>query len=285
MNSRLIEVVNLTKRYGSKTVLQEISFSVEAGTIFGLIGPSGVGKTTLINLLTGQTKRDGGSASIFGHDCETIPNEIYAQIGMVLDTPALFERLSCYQNLLVYADIWGVHKSRIPAVLEQVGLQGEQKTRAYQLSKGMKQRLILARALLHSPKILFMDEPTSALDPSNTQTVHEIIKSLQENGTTIFLTTHRMNEVMKLCDQIVLLHNGRIVENGNPYEICCKYDHEKSIRITLANGKMITLAKSEDTSKMIADYVSRGELKALHSSEPDLETVFLTLVKSQKENT
>lgn len=280
--NNIIEVSNLSKKYEMKYVLQDVSILVGEGEIFGLIGPSGVGKTTLINILTGQSKRTGGIAKILGVDCENLPEDIYSRIGMVLDTTALFERLSCYQNLSIYADIFHVDKKRVSEVLEQVGLLGEEKTAAFKMSKGMRQRLILARAILNNPKILFLDEPTSALDPSNTLSVHEMIKSLQKQGTTVFLTTHRMDEVMKLCDKVALLYGGSILEYGNPVEICNRHDLEKNIHITLTDGKTITLPNNEEAEKILASYTVKGLLKSVHSSEPDLETVFLSLTERRK---
>ena len=202
---------------------------------------------------------------------------------MALDTPALFERLSCKQNLNVYATIYNVDSKKVSEVLQQVGLQREDNKAACSLSKGMRQRLILARALLHSPDLLFLDEPTSALDPRNSQMIREIIKELQHQGVTVFLTTHRMDEVMKLCDHVSLLYNGIILEEGSPEEICHKYDSDSSIRVTLSDGSSLTLPKDENAYKVIAEYAVNGTLRSVNTSGPDLEDVFLYITREEQD--
>lgn len=275
----IIEVSHLKKTYGAKVILKDVSFSVKKGEIFGLIGPSGAGKTTLINILTGQSNPTDGGAAVWGESCTSLSKKTYQKIGMALDFPALFERLSCKQNLNIYATIFNVDNKKVSEVLQQVGLQEEENKAAWNLSKGMRQRLILARALLHSPDLLFLDEPTSALDPRNSQIIREIIKDQQRQGVTVFLTTHRMDEVMKLCDRVSLLYNGIILEEGSPEEICRKYDSDSRIRVKLSDGSRLTLPKNEDAYKVIAEYAANGTLRSVDTSGPDLEDVFLYITR------
>lgn len=153
----------------------------------------------------------------------------------------------------------------------------EARTIAAQLSKGMTQRLIFARAILREPKLLFMDEPTSALDPAMTAEIHNLIQKQRAKGATIFLTTHNMEEATKLCDHVALIHEGRIVEYGNPKELCLKYNELNQIHILLADGKMIQLPNSADSSVQIGQLFAQKQIVSIHSTEPDLETVFMKL--------
>ena len=223
----IIGTKQLQMSFQQHSVLKGIDLTINQGEIFGLIGPSGVGKTTLINILTGQLLPTSGEVFVFGRDTKQLGDTEYSQMGMGFDVPGLFERLSCEQNLSIFADIYGIDKKRISHVLEKVNLAASAKTKVSRLSKGMRQRLIIARAILHSPKLLFLDEPTSGLDPLNTSDIHKLILSLKESGTTIFLTTHKMDEAMSLCDRVALLSEGVLIENDAPDEICRKYNFVK----------------------------------------------------------
>ena len=275
----VIETRQLQMSFLGHKVLKGIDLTVKPGEIIGLIGPSGVGKTTLVNILTGQLLPTGGEAFVFGTDTKNLGDNEYSQMGMVFDIPGLFERLNCEQNLSVYADIHGTDKMRIPEVLDKVNLTEHAKTKAYKLSKGMRQRLIIARAILHSPKLLFLDEPTSGLDPLNTADVHKLILSLKDAGTTVFLTTHRMDEAMALCDRVAMLCGGILIENGAPDEICRKYDIENALNILLKSGERIVLPNKSESAEAVSDYLKSGQIASIHSSEPSLEDVFLAITK------
>ena len=167
----MISLKEVTRSFGDKQVLRGISLEIDKGEIFGLLGPSGAGKTTLVNILTGQLSC-GGSAEIFGVDCGSIGSGLYRRMGAVLDNCGLYERLSCADNLRLHARIHSVPFSRIEEALRKVGLDGCGSRKVKALSKGMKQRLALARAILHEPELIFMDEPTSGLDPSTALEIH-----------------------------------------------------------------------------------------------------------------
>lgn len=277
MMNEVIVMKNIKKNFGDKTVLNDVSYSIAENEMFGLLGPSGAGKTTIINILTGQVKKTSGEAEVLGVNADNLTDDVYSSIGMALDVAGLFERLTCHQNLSVFAEIHNIDRREIPEVLEKVNLANEAKTKAYKLSKGMRQRLIIARAVLHKPKLLFMDEPTSGLDPSNALEIHNLILSLREQGATVFLTTHRMDEAMKLCDNIALLNNGSIMEYGAPDAVCRKYNSINNVTILLKDGSEISLPNTPESAEAIAGYFKNGQVEAIHSSEPDLEEVFLSV--------
>lgn len=278
----IIETKQLQMSFQNHKVLKGIDLEVNPGEIIGLIGPSGAGKTTLVNILTGQLIPTSGEALVLGTDIKQLGDKEYSQMGMVFDIPGLFERLSCEQNLSVYADIHGIDKSRISDVLKKVNLAESAKTKAFRLSKGMRQRLIIARAILHDPKLLFMDEPTSALDPLNASEIHKLILSLKESGATVFLTTHRMDEAMRLCDRVALLCGGTLIENDAPDEICRKYNLENTFHILLKNGEKVVLPNKAESAEVISEYMKNEQIVSIHSSEPDLEDVFLAITKGGK---
>lgn len=277
-----IELTDVVQRFGEKEVLKGITLRVESGEIFGLLGPSGAGKTTMIKIVTGQLHPTKGRAVTNGMPAEEMTGTVYRRIGMMMDAPGLYERLSCYDNLKLFARLYQVPEKRILEVLEKVGLSEAAKRPVEKLSKGMKGRLALARAVMNEPDILFLDEPTSGLDPATTRRIHELILEEQAKGTTVFLTTHNMAEAEKLCRHIALLHEGSIIEYGGPKEICRKYNHRKRIRIRLYDGRNMEIGCDragcdEETAETIKKYLERGMIETIHSTEPNLETVFVEL--------
>jgi ABC-2 type transport system ATP-binding protein len=216
----MIQMSNVVKRFGNQTVLTDVTFEAKEKEIFGLLGPSGAGKTTIINILTNQLDADGGSHQIGASPFET---------GLMLEEDGLYPRLSCIENLNVFAGIYQIPKKKSLEALGHVGLEDAAKKAVSALSKGMRQRLALARAILHEPKILFLDEPTSGLDPGAARGIHKLILHLRENGATVFLTTHNMDEAVKLCDRVALLHKGFIVEQGVPSEVCERHGAVKTV--------------------------------------------------------
>ncbi len=267
----MITVEKITKRFGNKTALNQIQFNVEKGEIFGFLGPSGAGKTTLINILTGQLKADEGKTQLLGKDTKDLTPEDLAHIGLVGDSSGYYEKLSLEKNLIVYAKIYGLPNSRVDEVLEQVGLLESKKTIAEKLSTGMRQRMFLARALLNRPELLFLDEPTSGLDPMTSKKIHRLLEELKAAGTTIFLTTHDMVEATEMCDRISLLNQGDLVEIGTPRDIIQKYNKEKRVKVTYMDHSEQVMAfedlKDQDMT----------QVELIHSMEPTLEDIFIQL--------
>ncbi len=273
----VISANNIVKSFGRKRVLDGLSFNVLKGQIFGLLGPSGAGKTTLIKILTGQLPCDLGTAEINGLDADKITGEDNKRFGIMMDDFGVYERLSCYENLKIFAEIYGVKNNDILSTLKKVGLESAKKTSAAKLSKGMRSRLRLARVFMTDPDILFLDEPTSGLDPATADEIHKIMLSEKEKGKTIFLTTHTMSEAEKLCDNIVMINEGKIVEHGAPREICRRYNHQRMLKIHLSDGSDLQLAHNENAAGKVAELIKSGRAETIHTTEPDLETVFMEL--------
>lgn len=301
----MISVLDVTKRFGEKTVLDGVSMTVQDGEIFGLLGPSGAGKTTLIRILTGQLRAESGEVMVLGKRVSALSGADKKQFGIMMDDFGLYERLNCYQNLKVFADIYGVDDRAIAQVLAEVKLESARHVEVSKLSKGMKERLRLARALLTKPKVLFLDEPTSGLDPQTANEIHEIIRARKDAGTVILLTTHNMAEAEKLCDHLVLLHEGRIIESGSPKEICLRYDQTKKIVLTTRDGRAQTwsfdtsgaskdlkmreddathrLQQIDEMTSAVRKALEENALAMIHSQEPNLETVFMALTGKRLE--
>lgn len=273
----IIAANNVVKSFGEKKVLDGISFNVRRGQIFGLLGPSGAGKTTLIKILTGQLDRDLGTVRINGVDTDKLTGGDSKKFGIMMDNFGIYERLNCYENLKIFAEIYGVKNDGILNALKKVGLENAKKTSASKLSKGMRSRLRLARVFMTDPDILFLDEPTSGLDPATANDIHKIMLAEKEKGKTIFLTTHTMSEAEKLCDNIVMINEGKIAEQGCPQEICRRYDHQRMLMIHLSDGTDIKLPHSESAADQIAELLKNGSAETIHTTEPNLETVFMEL--------
>jgi ABC-2 type transport system ATP-binding protein len=230
-----IEVTDLTRTYRSRVgifrrrktdvqALRGISFEVERGELFGLLGPNGAGKTTTIKILTTLLLPSSGTARVLGFDPANDPGEVRRRVGHVFGGDrGLYDRLSALDNLKYFADLYRVplreKKLRIEYLLELVGLTGRERERVETYSRGMRQRLHIARGLLHDPEVLFLDEPTIGLDPVGAREVRETIAGLREQGKTILLTTHYMYEADELCQRVAVIAGGRFVAEGTPAEL------------------------------------------------------------------
>lgn len=219
-----IRVQDLVRVYKNLRAVDGINFEVEQGEIFGYLGPNGAGKTTTIRMLTGQLRPTSGSARVMGCDVVTDRQALKPQIGVVFENQNLYERLSARENLKFYGRLYRVDKSRVDQVLKQVGLMSRADDKVAKYSNGMKQRLLIARALLHSPAVLFLDEPTRGLDPNIARDIRQIVAEMADSGITIFLTTHYMEEADQLSDRVAIIDQGRIVALDRPAQLKAEYN-------------------------------------------------------------
>ena len=274
-HTSVIEVRDLVKQFKNQTALNHLDFSVESGEIFGFLGPSGAGKTTTIKILTGQLLASSGETKLLGIATDALTQDIYQEVGIVTDNSGLYEHVSVYHNMKFFADLLKVDKKRIDFLLERVGLAQDKKKLARRLSKGMRQRLVLARALLHSPKVLFLDEPTSGLDPATAQAIHKLLKEVQAEGTTIFLTTHNMEEATKLCDRVALLNDGKIVSLDTPRNTCLNFKRERKLEVGLKDKSQVVINQDPAGIAQLNEWLSQDLVETIHSNEPTLEEVFI----------
>jgi ABC-2 type transport system ATP-binding protein len=232
----VIEAGHLVKRFGSVTAVNDVSFTVREGEIFGFLGPNGAGKTTTTRMLTGVIPPDAGTATILGHDIRSEPVMAKQGFGVVPETSNAYTDLTAWQNLMLMGELYGLPRARAEQrssdLLAMVGLleRKDQKVQAY--SKGMKQRLILAMALIHEPELLFLDEPTSGLDVQSTQMILSLLRDLNQQGTTIFLTTHNMEEANRLCHRVGIIRAGKMVAIDAPEKLKTAIDRVHRIEVS-----------------------------------------------------
>lgn len=216
--SKIIEVHGLTKRYGDQTVVKGIDFSVAKGEIFGILGPNGAGKTTTLEMLEALRTIDDGTAVIDGIDVAKHPKKIKDIIGIQLQSTNFYDHLTLTEQLKMFASLYG-SKVDVAALLAKVQLTEKARNYVEQLSGGQKQRFAIASTLVNSPKVLFLDEPTTGLDPQARRNLWELIKQIREEGVTIVLTTHYMDEAELLCDRLAIMDNGQIITTDSPHNL------------------------------------------------------------------
>jgi ABC-type multidrug transport system ATPase subunit len=210
-----IELTNVTQRFGTVQALAQMSLTLERGETVGLVGPNGAGKTTTLRLLAGMLTPTEGKVRVDGRDPWQEPDLVRAQIGALIDRTGLYERLTIRENLALFASLFHQPKERVAEVIRLVGLGDREKRKVGRLSKGERQRTALARAILHQPECLFLDEPTAGLDPGARDDFHQALRTLQQEGRTIFLASHDLAEVESLCSRVALLDHGRILVEGS----------------------------------------------------------------------
>ncbi|MBZ0294046.1 MAG: ABC transporter ATP-binding protein [Anaerolineae bacterium] len=276
MTDQAICTQNLTRSFGSVQAVNGLSFTVDVGEVFGFLGHNGAGKTTTVRLLNGVLMPDSGESTVLGYDPVTEGTALRARTGVLTETPSLDERLTAVDNLTFYADLYGVPatqvRQRVAAVLETFGLaeRGGDKVGGY--SKGMKQRLALARAFLHEPELIFLDEPTSGLDPVAAQEVHEMIRHVsRDEGRTVFLCTHNLVEAQRLCDRVGVMEHGHLVAVGTPHELA--HQIGAKIRYTLEIAPDQLKAAQEALTRMTAVDDVREDDDGLSISVSDREVI------------
>jgi len=219
-----IQVDGLTRRFGPLTAVDSVSFTVEPGEVFGLLGPNGAGKTTLVRLLNGVLASSAGSARVLNYDPATQGDLIRARTGVLTEQPALYERLTARDNLRFFGTMYGIPDADLPRRVDELlalfDLSARADDRVGGFSKGMKQRLALARALIHQPELLFFDEPTAGLDPEAAHSVTDLIEQLSgERGRTVFLCTHNLDEAQRLCNRVAIINKGCLLAVGAPAQL------------------------------------------------------------------
>ncbi len=303
--SNAIEVKDLTKYYADFLAVDHISFEVKQGEIFGFLGPNGAGKTTTTKMLTGQTKPSSGTLMIAGLDMLRQPVEAKSSIGVVPENSNVYDEMSAWDNLIFAAQLYRVTKNerekKAKELLELFGLYERRRDRAGVFSKGMKRRLTIAAALVHSPRILFLDEPTSGLDVQSSRMIRKLVKDLNETGVTIFLTTHYIEEADQLCQQVALINKGKLVALDAPQKLKASVEKHQVIEVSFDQNKNVEkkLARLSDVEKVaqfgdkfrlhfgntsealsrLVNFAKENDLKivSVNTLSPSLEDVFVEL--------
>ena len=305
----VIHASDLTKVFGKSIAVDHISFDVQKGEIFGFLGPNGAGKTTTTRMLTGVIPLDAGTATILGYDIRSDPVQAKQGFGVVPETSNAYTDLTAWQNLMLMGELYGLEDARAEQrssdLLGMVGLleRKDQKVQAY--SKGMKQRLILAMALIHEPELLFLDEPTSGLDVQSTQMILSLLRDLNRQGTTIFLTTHNMEEANRLCHRVGIIRGGKMVAIDAPEKLKTAIDRVHKIEVsfdrelsgdTLAGLSgvtgvnrtgdkwQITTQNKDATIRSLVTFSQQNSaaIVTLNTLAPSLDEAFLRLTQEKK---
>jgi ABC-2 type transport system ATP-binding protein len=300
----VIQVVGLGKRYGDVVAVHDVSFEVGRGEIFGLLGPNGAGKTTTIRMLTGLTKPTSGTAIVAGRDCVRESLAVKATIGVVSEVSNLYNEMSAWENLTFIGELYGVEKStrtaRTKELLEAFQLFERRRDRLSTYSKGMKRRVRIAAALIHNPEVLFLDEPTSGLDVQSSRLIRSIVRELNKKGTTVFLTTHYIEEADQLCNRVAIIREGRIAIEGFPEKLKASLQGERILEVAFSkdapaigalletNGSVVDASREGDkyrirtrnTSRVVTELVELAssndlEIVSINTKQPSLEDVFV----------
>ena len=274
-----IEVEELTKYYGSVLAVDHITFEVKRGEIFGFLGPNGAGKTTTVRILTGLTLPTSGTAKVVGYDVVKESRRAKMSIGLVPEISNIYSELSVWDNVIFSGEIHGVprkeRQKRARKLLEMFGLYDKKKEKAGKLSKGLKRRLAIAMALVHEPKVLFLDEPTSGLDVPSAKLLREIVRKLNREGTTIFLTTHNMEEANSLCQRIAVINRGRIAAIDSPERLKMIVSRTHSVVVSFSE-RLEGLRSKLESLDGVEKVVEEGDKFRLYTGDPPtvLEEVF-----------
>ncbi len=275
--STALSIEDLSFAYGQRVAVDGVSFAVAPGEIVGLLGPNGAGKSTTIKMLIGLLPPRSGRIELLGMEMPRQRSEIQARIGVVFEEKNLYVSLSGVENLRFFARLHGVRDLDVDALLERVGLQGRGHDRVSGYSKGMRQRLTVARALVNRPDVLFLDEPTDGLDPVSARAIRAIIREEAERGAAVLLTTHDMYEADHLADRVAFINDGRILALDTPERL--KLEHgQRSVRIRRQVGDEVeetVIPLTEDAADRLRDLVTADGLLTMHTEEATLEDVFV----------
>src|SRR4030066_547126 len=261
-----IEATELTKYYANFLAVDHISFQVNQGEIFGFLGPNGAGKTTTTRMLTGQTRPTSGTLIVSGKDMVRESVEAKKSIGVVPENSNVYDEMSAWDNLIFAAQLYRVPKNerekKAKELLELFGLYDRRKDRAGVFSKGMKRRLTIAAALIHMPRILFLDEPTSGLDVQSSRMIRNLVKDLNKNGVTVFLTTHYIEEADQLCQRVAMINQGKIVAVDNPEKLKASVEKHQIIEVSFSQS--LNLEHKLASLKNVSKAVQVGDKFKLH---------------------
>jgi len=275
----MINVVGLDYTYvkSKKHAVKDISFHIGSGEIFGLLGPSGAGKTTTQRLIIGLLQGYKGSVEVMGKERSKWSKDYYESIGVAFDFPNLYLKLTAKENLALIGSYYKKQVYSPEYLLDMVGLLPDMDKRVEGYSKGMKMRLNFVRPLMHDPQLLFFDEPTSGLDPVNAKTIKETILSLKDRGKTIFLTTHNMTVAEQLCDQVAFMSDGQIPVIDAPHNLMIEYG-EKTVQVLSKDGTLLTF-NMEGLRENIAfmTLLNNDAIQTIHSNDATLEDIFIRL--------
>lgn len=278
---KTIVASNLTYRYGKLVAVDHINFDVNKGEIIGFLGPNGAGKSTTFKMLVGLLKPMEGTAIILGMDISKETKQIQQHIGVCFEYTNLYEDISAIGNLVLFADLFAVKEFDPYALLKRVGLSGKEKDNVSTFSKGMKQRVMVARALVNNPDIIFLDEPTAGLDPVSSEQVRNVIIEEKNRGATIFLTTHDMFEADKLSDRVAFISQGRIVSLDTPHNLKQQYGKRKVKALIKASDGTLQEREVEldnnDTPKNVFELFKNEQVVTIHSEEATLEDIFIKI--------
>ncbi len=264
-----IQVDHLVKRFGTVTAVDDVSLAVRKGETFGFLGPNGAGKTTTIRLLTGVLTPDAGNVRINGIDIHRDPLDAKMQMGVIPESSTVYGDLSAEQNLHLSGKMYGMSRAlretRIDEVLSQLGLKERRRIPVRTFSKGMKQRVSIACAIIHRPSVLFLDEPTSGLDVQSRRLVIETIRTMNEQGSTIFLTTHNIEEANTLCQTVCIINKGKIVAQDSPERLKKMFDTTQSVEVSFDR----TVTRDLFTAEGILRAEPYGDKWRLYTDNPD----------------
>ena len=282
---RIVEAVDLKIHFpledNTVKAVDGISFNVAEGEILGFLGPNGAGKTTAIKMLTGQLKPKAGRATLLGMDVAENVDKVQGDMGVCFEVSNLYEQMSAIENLKLFARLFGVRSFDGEALLMRVGLADRAKDRVATYSKGMKQRLMVARSLVNRPRVLFLDEPTAGLDPTSSEAIREIIIEERKRGATVFLTTHDMLEADKLSGRVVFMNQGKIVALDTPHNLKQQYGKRAlKAKVSTGSGKLEdreVIMDTSETAKAVQELFTREKVVTIHSEEASLEDIFISI--------
>jgi ABC-2 type transport system ATP-binding protein len=276
----VIAVRNLGKRYKRIVAVDDVSLDVIEGEIFGLIGPNGAGKTTTMECIEGHRVPDSGSISVLGLDPRRDANALRQRIGVQHQEAQLQKRIKVWEAVALWQSLYDRPATDADALLAQLGLEAKRNAWFMTLSGGQKQRLFIALALIHEPEVVFLDELTTGLDPQARRAIWGLVTGIRERGTTVFLTTHLMEEAERLCDRVAIIEHGRLIEMGTPADLVRKHCPERSVVFTTDDGRTQTLrGEGDDFVTEVIHRIAREniQVRGFRTEVPTLEDVFLKL--------